>query len=159
MNNSDHLKIARALRWGHRTPHYRAIGEFLVEYSRLEYFVKICIACAVGANEDAVDYVAVGPTRSLISSLTELLKQRHGAAAGEYLALLSSVHKLADDSNHIAHAFWEDHESGLVAKFVSSSSKRSEKFHEVEAIEARSEDARRLAEEILSGYLILVDAT
>lgn len=153
--NSD--LILKALLSQSRTPHFHAIGEFLVEFSRLEYLVKVIYYAAIGADTDTFDLVTTQPIRSLLTATSTLSKIRFGeTAAAPLLKVFSQVQSLADERNHIAHAHWNEDSDGFVGNFVSNNKlTMSAKYRTVAEIREETEKARKLSGSVVETFLEL----
>jgi hypothetical protein len=150
-------QIAKALMGAPMSPHYRAIGEFLVEFSQLEYIVKVVYFLCIGAAQDAFEVSTAQPLRTICKATAILCSARYGEqSAKRVTSLLNRVQTVADERNHIAHAYWQKDAAGLIDQFVSNNKlAAASKYREVADIEKMTESVRVLTGDILEAYLEL----
>ena len=158
MTETAREKIARLLLNPPPVAHYRAIGEFLVEFSRLEYYLKVLYFVETGAKDDVYDEVTTLSPTQMVTALKSIAKRRYPSErVNRFGSVLNAVRTANDDRNHIAHAFWEeDQVSGLADRFVSNSNlKPATKYRSFEDLEVATDKLRKLQEELLDAYLAL----
>ena len=150
-------EVARALMAAPKAPHYRAIGEFFVEFSRLEYVLKLIYFECIGASRDAFEIATTQSLHTICTGITILCTARYGEDKQERLSsLLSEIRGLVSVRHHIAHAVWHDGATGLVDQFVPNNSlKAASRYENVKDIEKATNKARRLANDVLTAYLDL----
>jgi len=138
-------------------PHYSAIGEFLVEFSQLEYIVKTVYFLAIGAAQDAFEASTTQPLSTICTAMKTLCPARYGKKNAEHIiTLLNKVHSMNGERNHIAHAYWQQGAAGLVDQFVGHNKMAVvSKYQDVEEIKKVTSRIRPLCNDILDAYLWL----
>ena len=132
---------------------YRSIGAFIVHFSRLEEAIKVLAGNLLALSDN--QFYGVMPVIDFRAACNICVAQLNAkrldkAELDSATKLVNRTHKLADDRNRVAHAFWFITGTDIVAWHASRSKldlrPYFEKRHEIDDL---TKEVRALAKQIL----------
>jgi hypothetical protein len=114
----------------HRADTFRAIGEFMFEFSQLEFTIRAALAARLELSDDYFNIV-VGPYdfRMLCTVTYKASCVKYPGKKGELEVLYNECHALNDRRNHIAHGLWTDGVGSAFSVRVLSRNSLQTTFH------------------------------
>ena len=101
---------------------YRAIGQFMFEFSQAEYAIRHYLAEEIGLADEHFTAVVSYDVAPLCAVAKKVFgNSRKGRNASEIVDLIGKFLKLNEERNRIAHALWVPFKDGGTAHHVSRS--------------------------------------
>lgn len=140
-------KIADYLAEGHR-----AIGNFLSEFSQLDFTIRFVLASKLGISKEYFDIVTAPYDFAMLCNVArEVVSKQIPDRANAVKKIFDACLKLNDKRVRVAHGIWTLSNDGLVARHVSRSSLEPKYFFErKDELDGLADEAQRLLQAVLS---------
>src|SRR5262245_4004216 len=98
---------------------FEAIGEFVFQFSQLEFTIKARLGAALALPDDLFDVVTAPYDFAVLCTVTSrVLEKEFPSAKAKITQTFNECRALNDQRVRVAHALWAFGPSGLVAKHV-----------------------------------------
>lgn len=130
---------------------YRLIGQFISEYSQLEFTVKAILFGQLRLPEDYFDIVTAPYDFAMLCTVTkELLCKQFPDRKQSIDRLFKDCRKLNEERVRVAHGLWTQGREGPIARHVSRGSLEPKyHFERGDSLSKLTAEAQRLMQQVL----------
>jgi hypothetical protein len=131
---------------------YRLIGQFISEYSQLEFTVKAILFGRLQLPEEYFDIVTAPYDFAMLCTVTkELLCKQLPDSKQSIERLFKDCRKLNDERVRVAHGLWTQGREGPIARHVSRGSLQPKyHFEQPDSLSKLTVEAQRLMQQVLA---------
>jgi len=138
--------------WAENTRNgYAELGEFIVEFSQLEFTIRVSIGRAINLQDHLINVVlSLYDFSSLCRVWKQVMLDEHPNYADRVESIFKKCMYLNDNRVYVAHGLWSPSNVGIEAVHVSRNSSKSHlHFSDPEELKTLAIECQNLLQEVL----------